>query len=426
MLPGQRLQTLLILLGHFSDRRQPADKILSHYLKENRSIGAQDRRWISQHFFQCFRLYFTLQESVPHVPHDFLQHHSKAWLLTYLQKTEPMLLDLFCSKPSHPEPLSKADLNFLEQIDPRELSSTSLFCPFWLRGDLTGFFGDNSADQAASWTTQPPVHLRINTLKSRRTDILKELDSQGLEAFPSPFSPWGIHLSSKIPQSHRLLKEGFIECQDEGSQLIAMACQPGPYDNVLDLCAGAGGKTLALAALMNNKGRLAACDIFAWRLKRAQERLRRAGVHNAHCRLLDGAGEAWLKRQHGRFDCVLVDAPCSGTGTWRRNPDAALRLHPQDLIELKDKQQSLLQIAAKLVKSGGRVIYATCSWLPSENQDQIAWFLETHGGSWSLGTLPLDQKIMDCDPINNPKGMVNLTPLNHGTDGYFIAILQKK
>jgi len=212
--------------------------------------------------------------------------------------------------------------------------------------------------------------------------------------------------------------------QDEGSQLVALLTDAQPGQAVMDFCAGAGGKTLALAAAMKNKGRLVACDTHAARSERAVQRLRRAGVHNVTRHVLEGEGDKWLKRQKGTFDRVLVDAPCSGSGTWRRNPDAKWRLTETGLLELVALQGKILTQASTLVKPGGRLVYATCSLLPEENERQVEAFLAanpdfslipiTEAWSATVGT--------EC-PVPGP--YLRLSPAAHNTDGFFVAVMQR-
>ena len=204
------------------------------------------------------------------------------------------------------------------------------------------------------------------------------------------------------------MKDGSIEIQDEGSQLIAQLCNPQPGMAVWDYCAGAGGKTLALAAMMNNKGRIIASDTVAWRLKNAPQRLRRAGVHNVETRILDEESAKWVKRQAGKFDCVLVDAPCTGSGTWRRNPELRWRMDEAGLHELVAKQQNILEKAANLVAPGGRLVFATCSILRPEGRGQIETFLAKHP-DFRLE----EDKVLE------------LNPFEHGTDGFFAAAMTK-
>jgi 16S rRNA (cytosine967-C5)-methyltransferase len=223
-------------------------------------------------------------------------------------------------------------------------------------------------------------------------------------------------------------QDGLIEIQDEGSQLVAALVDGRPGMQVMDYCAGAGGKTLAIAAGMNNKGRVVAMDVLETRLDRSAQRLRRAGAHNVERRAIDGDNRKWLKRQAGAFDRVLVDAPCTGTGTWRRNPDGRWTLRPEDLAELVPKQAAILDAAQRLVKVGGGLVYATCSVLPAENERQVEAFLERHpdfaivpvGDVWrdALGSEP------PGDIASGP--YLRLSPLRNGTDGFFAATLVRR
>ena len=212
-----------------------------------------------------------------------------------------------------------------------------------------------------------------------------------------------------------------MEIQDEGSQLVAALVDAKPEMRVVDWCAGAGGKTLALAMTMQNRGHIVACDVSEHRLEGAVRRLRRAGVHNVE-RHLTTPGDKWAKRRAGTFDRVLVDAPCTGTGTWRRNPDARLRLLANDLAELVVKQAAILADAARLVKPGGRLIYATCSVLLEENEQQIETFLAAQPG-FKVIDLAEAWTLPATVPGEGP--YLSLTPLHHHTDGFFTAVLQR-
>jgi 16S rRNA (cytosine967-C5)-methyltransferase len=219
--------------------------------------------------------------------------------------------------------------------------------------------------------------------------------------------------------------DGLIEIQDEGSQLVAALLDARPGMQVMDYCAGAGGKTLAIAAGMDNKGRVVAMDVLETRLDRSAQRLRRAGAHNVERRALDADNRKWLKRQAQAFDRVLVDAPCTGTGTWRRNPDGRWTLSPEDLVELVAKQAAILDAAAGLVKPGGGLLYATCSVLPAENERQVEAFLARHP---AFAVVPVADVWRDAMGDEAPAGLTSgpylrLSPLRHGTDGFFAAAL---
>ncbi len=240
------------------------------------------------------------------------------------------------------------------RLKPKDMPlSVRLNIPAWILPRLEATFGDET-EAAVSALNQPaPLDLRVNTLKTTRNQVLKQLAAEGFEAVPTPWSPVGIRLKERRPLSgHDLWKKGEIEVQDEGSQLLALLVDAQPSMAVIDYCAGAGGKTLAMAATMENRGRIVATDTAGWRLDRSRERLRRAGVNNVEFRSLeDEATVKWLKRQAARFDRVFADVPCSGSGTWRRNPDLKRRFSEKDLEELVVKQQFILGRAASLVKS---------------------------------------------------------------------------
>jgi 16S rRNA (cytosine967-C5)-methyltransferase len=251
-----------------------------------------------------------------------------------------------------------------------------------------------------------PLDLRVNLLKATRDEARAALAAEGMDAVPTPHSPWGLRLQGRRQVTGGpAFRAGLVEIQDEGSQLVAALVDARPGMRVADLCAGAGGKTLALAMTMQNRGALVACDVSAARLDNAVRRLRRAGVHNVERHLLE-PGDRWIKRRAQSFDRVLVDAPCTGTGTWRRNPDARLRLTEADLAELLPKQRTLLDQAASLVRSGGRLVYATCSLLSEENEDQVTGFLSRQADFAQADVL-------------------TLSPLRQGTDGFFAAVLER-
>jgi 16S rRNA (cytosine967-C5)-methyltransferase len=274
----------------------------------------------------------------------------------------------------------------------------------------------------------PPaqIDLRVNTLKTTREAALAGLQASGIECWAGKYAPTAIRVKGRPAiMAHPLYKSGAIEIQDEGSQLVAYMLNPLPGQAVMDFCAGAGGKTLALGALMQNRGRVVAADVLASRLARAKDRFRRAGLQNVETRPLDEEAGKWLKRRAASFDRVLVDAPCSGVGTWRRNPDMRWRPLGPKLEELTALQADILARAAPLVKPGGRLAYATCSLLRAENEAIIEAFLTTHA---DFTLLPMDK--IRAEVLPEMKGIsgeyLRLTPSRHGTDGFFTAVLEKK
>jgi 16S rRNA (cytosine967-C5)-methyltransferase len=303
--------------------------------------------------------------------------------------------------------------------------------PAWLQSDLRGLFGGRFEREMGVLAAEAPLDLRANTLKATREQARAALADDGITAQPTTLSPIGLRVDGRPPLATlKCFRDGLIEVQDEGSQLVALLCDARPGMRVVDFCAGAGGKTLALAAAMNNKGHIVACDTLQGRIERAAVRLRRAGVHNVERRGLSSERDQWVKGHIGGFDRVLIDAPCSGVGTWRRNPDAKWRLTPADLSELVQLQRRIMASAARLVKPGGRLIYATCSLLPAENARQIEWFAAEQP---EFAVLPIPEvwaKTVGARPEAGtcPAGdpLLQLTPAANGTDGFFVAVLERR
>jgi 16S rRNA (cytosine967-C5)-methyltransferase len=270
------------------------------------------------------------------------------------------------------------------------------------------------------------IDLRVNLLKADWETARRALAAEGVAAEPTPWSPVGLRLAERVPLGGlSAFKEGLVEVQDEGSQITALLADARPGMRVVDFCAGAGGKTLALAAGMANRGKLVACDVSAHRLERAVRRLRRAGVGNAERRVLTSERDKWVKRHAGGFDRVLIDAPCLGTGTWRRNPGDKWRVTPEDLASLIVRQQEILRSAARLVRPGGRLVYATCSVLREEDEAQAAAFLLAEP---EFSVVPAARVWNETIGGLSPGGerYLRLTPERHGTDGFFVAILERQ
>jgi 16S rRNA (cytosine967-C5)-methyltransferase len=293
--------------------------------------------------------------------------------------------------------------------------------PDWLLPRLLARFGPTLPAEMAAMDTNAPLDLRVNLLKSTREQARAALAAEGWDALPTPWSPWGLRIEGRRPvTSGPTFQSGLVEIQDEGSQLVAALVDAHPGMRVADWCAGAGGKTLALAGAMQNRGQIVACDVSSSRLEGAVRRLRRAGAHNVERHLIE-PGDKWAKRRAGTFDRVLVDAPCTGTGTWRRNPDARLRLTERDLADLVPKQALILDAARGLVRKGGRLVYASCSLLEEENEAQVSAFLDRHA---DFVLLPL-QRVWTASPPPCSGDFLSLTPARHHTDGFFAAVLER-
>jgi 16S rRNA (cytosine967-C5)-methyltransferase len=327
-----------------------------------------------------------------------------------------------------PAPLTPTELATLRRLEGHTLEhrgmpdAVRLEIPDWLFPRLAERFGPALEAELQALLQPAPLDLRANLLKTTRDAAQAALAAEGLDAVPTRFSPWGLRIPSRRPVTNgAAFRSGLVEIQDEGSQLVAALLGARPSHRVCDFCAGAGGKTLALAATMDNRGQIVACDTSAARLANATIRLRRAGASNVERHLLE-PGDKWAKRRAETFDRVLVDAPCTGTGTWRRNPDARQRLAATDLAELTARQAAILDAAAPLVRKRGRLVYATCALLEEENEAQVMHFLARHPG-FSLVPLARAWPFDGAPPCTGD--FLALTPARHGTDGFFAAVLER-
>ena len=382
---------------------RPADAVANDFFRARRFIGSGDRRDISERVWRVLRSRRRLGW--------WLGDHATSRLLVaaslLLEGVRyAAVAEAFSGGRFAPAQLSRSEQAMLRRLEGHALEHPSM--PSAMRLEVPDWLFSRIGQAELRALQEPaPLDLRVNLLKATREEAQAALAAEGLEAAPTPFSPWGLRIGGRRQvTTGPAFRAGLIEIQDEGSQLVAALVDARPGMRVADLCAGAGGKTLALAMMMQNRGQLVACDISAARLDGAVRRIRRAGVHNVERHLLE-PGDKWIKRRAKSFDRVLVDAPCTGTGTWRRNPDARLRLAEADLAELLPKQVLLLDQAASLVRTGGRLVYATCSLLAEENEDQVTAFLSRHS-DFAQGDVLV------------------LTPARNGTDGFFAAVLERR
>jgi 16S rRNA (cytosine967-C5)-methyltransferase len=299
--------------------------------------------------------------------------------------------------------------------------------PEWLAAALQANYGAEYPALAQAMLRSAPLDLRVNVQKTRREAVLDVFSRLNLHAQPTPYSPWGVRLEGKPAlQDLTVFREGWVEVQDEGSQLLAVLLAPRRGEMVVDFCAGAGGKTLALGAMMRSTGRLYAFDVADYRLAKLKPRLLRSGLSNVYPVAIAHERDERVKRLAGKVDRVLVDAPCSGLGTLRRNPDMKWRQKPEDIAELTTKQASILQSAATLLKPGGRLVYATCSVLPEENSGIVNAFLAAHP---DFERVPADtvlrQQGVDGEGLVT-QGDLQLLPNRHATDGFYAAVLQRR
>lgn len=429
MTPFARFQGAIELLDIFLNETRPADGLASKYFRDRRFIGSSDRKWIHNRFYAVLRHYNRLvwwHEKFGYSPSARSMVFADS-VLRGEHDTKSLSEHICTGEKFAPEKLTASEEKLLEALkgqalEPDEMDDkTRLECPEWAWGPLVNAFGlDKAKAVLAAMQKKNDLHLRVNTLHTTRDKALAALKKDGFEASAGPWSPWAIRLSGR-PQitQHELMKSGHIEIQNEGSQLIAQACNAAPGMRVVDFCAGAGGKTLALAAMMDNKGSIVACDVLEGRLRRSKKRFQRAGVHNIETRALSSERDKWVKRHKGKYDIVLVDAPCSGLGTWRGDPDKRIRQLGPGLVELVPLQKEILDSAARLVKPGGRLVYATCSLLPVENEKQIEGFLSTHS-DFKKSALP---DVMNNEVIED--GYMKANPADHDCDGFFAAVMER-
>jgi len=304
--------------------------------------------------------------------------------------------------------------------DPLDALAAETSLPRWLAKLWSEQLGSGETRALAQALNQrAPLTVRANLLKNTREELIATLRAEGSRVEPTRLSPWGVTFTGRTNVfALRAFKAGLFEVQDEGSQLIALSCEARPGQLVVDACAGAGGKTLALASEMRNKGRLVACDRDARRLDELRPRARRGGAHNWEARAVPESGEARIADLRGQADAVLVDAPCSGLGALRRNPDARWRLDAAEVASFPPRQKEILERYSRLVKPGGRLVYATCSINRAENEDVRAAFLAAHPEFEPAPALP--------HPIGLGAGSeVQLLPHRHGTDGFYIAAMRR-
>lgn len=439
MTPAARLAAAIDLLAAVEESgRRPADAVANDFFRARRFMGAADRRAVSERVWGLLRRRLRLgwwldQAGARPTPRMLVA----ADLLLGDGLDLAAVLRAFPGGQYAPEPLTAPEERLLRAIAARRGSgrgldhrnmpeAVGLELPDWALPGFRARFGARLAEEAAAMSEPASLDLRANLLKTTRDSARAALAAEAIDTEPTPFSPWGLRVAERRPvTATQVFQNGLVEVQDEGSQLIALLADARPGMRVVDYCAGAGGKALAMAATMGNRGRLTACDVSAARLEGAARRLRRAGVDNAERHLLE-PGDRWAKRRAGAFDRVLVDAPCTGTGTWRRNPNARMRTGPDDLRDLLPKQAAILDAAAGLVRSGnGRLVYATCSVLPAEDEEQVRAFLGRHP---SFSLLPLAAAWADAGLPGPPPGegeFLLTSPARHGTDGFFAAILQR-
>jgi len=449
MTPNARIQASIELLDEIlqawrSEKRIPADKIIDRFFRARRYIGSKDRAYVGELVYWVLRHLALLRW---HAQSEQVQENAETLILgALLLRNEFTLSELrvICDGEKYsPRTITREELKILtrmatpysaktaEKVEDKNIPSHArLNYPEWLEDELKKSLKGDFEKAMHALNAQASTDLRTNTLRTTRDELLAALNAEGFECAATPTSPVGIRLTKRAPIfTSPLFKAGHFEVQDEGSQMVAGLVGAQKGMKVIDFCAGAGGKTLAIAAQMKNKGRLLAWDVSEKRLKQIKERLKRAGVDNVQIHVLDSENDGFVKRHKLSADRVLVDAPCSGTGTWRRNPDLKWRFVAQDLQEVMALQEKILQSASKTVAVGGRMIYATCSILTCENEVQVEKFIKSNSNFRVVCADKVWNNVCAGKEIivdeNVPVSYLAVTPHQDGVDGFFAAVLER-
>ena len=402
---------------------RPADQVIDKFFRQRRYLGSHDRRELAESVYGILRHRRRLQFYIAKAKPDSVNH--PAWLLAayklYFEKTSPEALQAYSLPLSLPEILGLATSDFSD-LEQQNLGLRTSF-PDWLVSALRRQLGEDETEKLLEAMNQPPpLTIRVNTLRTSREKCLEELRKRGYECKPTKLSPDGIHLKKRANLfGLDLFRDGWFELQDEGSQIISLLVDPKPSWRIADVCAGGGGKTLHLAALMKNRGEIWAFDVAPQRLENLRKRARRCGIHNVRAQLLQ-ADEipAYLL---GKMDAILIDAPCSGTGVLRRNPDAKWKISAAMAQEMAVKQKQIIEHYALLLKPGGRLVYVTCSLLAEENEEVMQAFLAQHADFHPSAVATILQRHQLAQLADG--NALHLFPHQHHTDGFFAAALER-
>ena len=393
----------------------PADSVLHDYFRARPGLGSHDRAFVADAVYGVLRRKRTVDTLAPGAS-------PRRLLLAYLARLGGFSIRELASatRPDEQSWLSGVKSQSLEGLSLAQRAEL----PDWIVERLHSRFSGPEISALARGLNEPaPLDLRVNTLLAEREQVRQALAVDAIVAEPTPYSPVGLRVRGRPAiNRHPLFLAGAVEVQDEGSQLLGFLLAPRRHDLVVDFCAGSGGKSLMLGALMHSHGRIYAFDVSAARLNRLKPRLKRSGLSNLYPQPIRNENDIRVKRLAGKIDRVLVDAPCSGLGTLRRNPDLKWRQSPRSVEEMKPKQAAILRAAANLVKPGGRLVYATCSLLAEENEDIVAAFLAQRRDFRMLGC----RELLMAQGIDLDTGeCLQLVPHRHRTDGFFAAAMQR-
>ncbi len=430
---GGRISAAIQVLDDVMNRRTPVKVAVRDWGKRARYAGAKDRAWVSGLVLDALRR----RNSIGHAMGADDPRALVLGALRFAWDVNPREIEKSAYEDHGPTPLSDAEREALVMApDPAAPAHVRGDFPEWLSAHMTRVFGERASVEAEAMARRAPVDIRVNTLKADTEKAEKALRTAS--AVPSPLLLNAFHIPARDPSQRETSLEsipayskGWVEVQDAGSQIAAAAANVKPGEQVLDYCAGAGGKTLAMAAAMGGKGQVFAYDVDGRRLSALIPRLKRSGAHNVqmiHPDTPDG-----LAPLLGEMDCVFIDAPCSGTGTWRRKPDTKWRLTERALARRMEEQTEILREAARYVKTGGRLVYVTCSFLMEEDEDRVLDFLSAHPGftAESAAGAAIDSGLLSEEGARcvqageGPGASVRLTPLSAGTDGFFFAFLRR-
>ncbi len=420
MHPNALLDLATDLLRQVLAFDQPADLVVSSFFRKHRALGARERHTLAETAYTVLRQRLLLN----HLAQSGSGPLERRLAVLAWQGAESFLRSALA-------PHEQQWLAQVQQVDrgtlPEKLRHN---LPDWLAGALLQQLGADEFWPLVQALEQPaPLDLRVNTLTAKRDDVRRALAEAGIDAQPTPYSPWGLRVQGK-PALNKLevFTSGAVEVQDEGSQMLALLTDAKRGEMVVDFCAGAGGKTLALGAAMRSTGRLYAFDVSGHRLDALKPRLARSGLSNVHPAQIAHERDDRIKRLAGKIDRVLVDAPCSGLGTLRRNPDLKWRQSPKSVEELQAKQKAILDSAARLLKPGGRLVYATCSLLEAENEAVVAAFDEARGTDFvpvAAAEVLESLKVEGASQVTQGR-FLRLWPHRHQTDGFFAAVWQRR
>jgi 16S rRNA (cytosine967-C5)-methyltransferase len=411
-----QLEAIVHALTIVLPAREPADQQLRRFFRENSNLGGRDRALVADTVYAALRHRRLLEKITPAAtPREIalatlmkIQGIGLSQIEAVLRGDEKKWLAALKAQSAEDQPLGiRADL------------------PDWVVDRLRGHMSDDEILALGRGMQQAaPLDLRVNTMKAPREAVLERLEYDNLEASPARYSPIGVRLKEKPAlNKHPMFLDGAVEVQDEGSQLLGMLMEPRRGEMVVDFCAGAGGKTLQMGAAMHSQGRLYAFDVSDTRLANLAPRLKRSGLSNVFPQRIANENDAKVKRLRGKIDRVLVDAPCTGLGTLRRNPDLKSRQTEEGLAELNVKQRAILESAASLLKPGGRLVYGTCSLLREENEAIVDAFLAGHP---DFRLVPAKEVLQRAGvKVPGTETYLRLNPHVHGTDGFFAAVMER-